>query len=58
MSYRMTRISDTVRIGQRSNGDFDIEVEAENDDGELVAESVFVPSSAAEEVAKYLLRNT
>lgn len=58
MSYRMTKISDRTRIGQRSNGDFDIETHTKDENGETVVESVFVPLWDAEDVAKYILRNS
>lgn len=51
MSYRMTLI-DTLKdgtdvlIGKRSNGDFDITI------GD---ETMFIPWSAAEDIAKYIL---
>lgn len=53
MSYIMTLIDShkgvDVRIGQKSNGDFDIEV------GEL---EFNIPSRAAEDIAKYILQRS
>jgi hypothetical protein len=54
MSYRMVLIDtltngNEVRIGQKSNGDFDISI------GE---ETMIIPLNSAEDIAKYILRNT
>lgn len=54
MSYKMS-LMDTlkdgqeVRIGQKSNGDFDISI------GE---ETIIIPLISAEDIAKYILRNS
>lgn len=54
MTYRMTFIETVkdvgdVRIGKRSNGDFNIEIGDTEFD---------IPWQSAEEIAKYILRNT
>ena len=54
MAYRMTLIDTLkdgteVRIGQKSNGDFDISIGDEN---------VIIPWSSAEDIAKYILKNS
>lgn len=54
MSYRMTLIETLpdgtdVRIGQKSNGDFDITI------GDNV---LIIPRDSAEDIAKYILRNS
>ncbi len=54
MSYRMVLIDtlkngDEIRIGQKNNGDFDISI------GE---ETMIIPVNSAEDIAKYILRNT
>ena len=55
MAYRMTIISDQVRIGQRSSGDFHIEVfEVPGNE----PEEIIVPRDDADEVARYILRHS
>ena len=54
MSYRMQLIEtlengDDVRIGQKSNGDFDITIGNE---------TLIIPWQAAEDLAKYILKNS
>ncbi len=59
--YRMTMISDEVRIGRTSAGDFNIEVRSTfiGEDGEQEPSTeIFIPGQDAEEVAKYILRNS
>ncbi len=59
--YRMTLISEEVRIGRTSTGDFNIEVRSSimDEDGEREPSSeIFIPGQDAEEIAKYILRRT
>ena len=57
MAYKMTQIGEKVRIGQRGDGYFDIEVWPEGF-GEGEMDSVLLPEDAAQDVAKYLLRKS
>lgn len=58
MAYRMSRVSDRVKIGQRSDGSFDIEVYTPSiDNPESTVEEIFLPIDAAQDVAHYLIRN-
>ena len=55
MSYRMYLIETVngvgdIRIGKKSNGDFNIEVGAH--------EEINIPWQAAEDLAKFILKNT
>lgn len=51
MAYKMTRISDFVRIGKRNDGTFDIEQIYEGD-----PISVFIDADDAIEIAIYILK--
>ncbi len=57
--YKMISISEQVRVGQTSDGDFDIEVWPPTLEGERSRpDGVLLPRGDAEEVAKYILRNS
>jgi len=59
MAYRMTEVSDRVRVGIRSDGCVNIEVwptkcqSADEDPDEIL-----IPQDAADELAHYLIKNT
>lgn len=59
MAYRTERITEQVRIGETSKGDFNIEIYSPSwRDPNATMEEIFIPADAAEDVAKYILKRT
>ena len=58
MAYRMTIISDSAKIGQMSNGDFDLEIFDPADPEAGPIYEVNIPRDDAEEIAKYMLKRS
>lgn len=56
MAYRMTEITDRVRVGINRQGDFNIEVwDRPHTFLDAEVEQVFVPADAASDLGKFLL---
>jgi hypothetical protein len=58
MAYRMTEVSDRVRVGIRSDGCINIEVwptKCHNPDED--PDEILIPQDAADEFARYLIKN-
>lgn len=57
MAYRMVQVSDTLRIGTRSDGSFDVEIwSGPREEGGKITDEFIIPRAEAEEIARHILR--